>query len=196
MDRRIAARRAVDTYSDTLLRLCMTYLRNPHDAEDITQEVLLKLLTHGPFDSPEHEKAWVLRVAINACRDVLRSAAHRLRADTQPADALLADALPATGSSPYARAYGGPYPEPGASADSGSYGESYPEPGASAGPVTEAVAQLPHAQRLAVYLYYYEGYDAAEIAELTGASRDAVYQHLHRARRALKNTLTQNGARP
>lgn len=79
------ARRLVDTYSDLILRLSYTYLKSTHDGEDICQTVLLRLLAGDEvFDSPEHEKAWVIRAAINACKDELR--AFRRRA--APLDAL------------------------------------------------------------------------------------------------------------
>ena len=69
------AERLVYTYSDLILRLSYTYLKSTHDAEDICQTVFLKLLTGGPaFDSPAHEKAWIIRATANACKDVLRSA--------------------------------------------------------------------------------------------------------------------------
>lgn len=73
------AERLVRTYSDLILRLSYTYLRSTQDGEDICQTVLLKLLTGGEvFDSPEHEKAWVIRTAINACKDELRSFRRRV----------------------------------------------------------------------------------------------------------------------
>lgn len=71
------AERLVRMYSDLILRLAYTYLKSTHDAEDICQNVFLKLLTGGyTFDSAEHEKAWVIRATANACKDSLR-AAHR-----------------------------------------------------------------------------------------------------------------------
>ena len=74
---RAEAERLVNTYSDLILRLSYTYLKSTHDAEDICQNVFLKLLTGGyTFDSAEHEKAWVIRATANACKDSLR-AAHR-----------------------------------------------------------------------------------------------------------------------
>ena len=64
----------LDTYSQTLIRLCYTYVRSICDAEDITQDVLVALLKRGkPFDSPEHEKAWLLRTAINKSKNHLKS---------------------------------------------------------------------------------------------------------------------------
>lgn len=73
------AERLVNAYSDLILRLSYTYLKSTQDGEDIVQTVLLKLLTGDrAFDSPEHEKAWVIRAAVNACKDELR--AYRRRA--------------------------------------------------------------------------------------------------------------------
>lgn len=68
------AERLVNAYSDLILRLSYTYLKSTQDGEDICQTVLLKLLTEERvFDSAEHERAWVIRAAINACKDELRA---------------------------------------------------------------------------------------------------------------------------
>ncbi len=67
-------RYVLDTYSQSLIRLCYTYVHNICDAEDITQDVFVALLKRGrPFDSEEHEKAWLLRTAINKSKNYLRS---------------------------------------------------------------------------------------------------------------------------
>ena len=72
------AERLVYTYSDLILRLSYTYLKSTHDAEDICQTVFLKLLTSGQtFDSPAHEKAWIIRTTANACKDALRCTFRR-----------------------------------------------------------------------------------------------------------------------
>ena len=68
------ANRAVDLYGDTVRRICMIHLKNKADTEDIFQNVFLKyVLRTAPFDSPEHEKAWIIRVTVNACRDLVKS---------------------------------------------------------------------------------------------------------------------------
>ena len=65
---------AIERYADMILRLCMVYLKNNSDAEDVFQSVFLKYTLHsGPFESTEHEKAWLLRVTSNACISLLRS---------------------------------------------------------------------------------------------------------------------------
>ena len=68
---------AIERYSDMILRLCMVYLKHPQDAEDIFQTVFLKYaIRSGAFESDEHEKAWLIRVTVNACRDLLRNFFH------------------------------------------------------------------------------------------------------------------------
>ena len=55
-------------------RLAYSYLKNRADAEDVMQETLLKLyLERKPFRSPEHERYWVVRVAVNESKKLLRS---------------------------------------------------------------------------------------------------------------------------
>lgn len=66
--------RAIERYSDTVRRLCMVHLKNYHDAEDIFQTVFLKyVLSSVSFENEEHEKAWFIRVTINACKDLLKN---------------------------------------------------------------------------------------------------------------------------
>ena len=68
------AERLVNTYADLILRLSYTSLTNSQDAQDICQSVFLKFVEKPrQFASPEHEKAWVLRAAVNACKDQLKS---------------------------------------------------------------------------------------------------------------------------
>lgn len=70
--------RAVEQYADTVRRICLVHLKNHADTEDIFQTVFVKYLLHNaPFASPEHERAWIIRVTINACRDLLRNVFRR-----------------------------------------------------------------------------------------------------------------------
>lgn len=65
--------RILDAYGDMLFRLCLVMLKNQADAEDAVQETFLKYLQKAPvFSDLEHEKAWLLTVASNKCRDLLR----------------------------------------------------------------------------------------------------------------------------
>ncbi len=66
--------RVIEQYSDTVRRLCMIHLKNHADTEDIFQTVFLKyVLSSVSFENEEHEKAWFIRVTINACKDLLKS---------------------------------------------------------------------------------------------------------------------------
>lgn len=65
---------AIDRHADTVRRLCLLYLKNQADTEDIFQTVFLKYaLRSAAFENEAHEKAWFIRVTINACKDVLKS---------------------------------------------------------------------------------------------------------------------------
>lgn len=142
------AERLVRTYADLILRLSYTYLKSTHDAEDICQNVLIKLLQGGrAFESAEHERAWVVRTTANACKDVLRSGRRRTSV-----------ALDAAAEAPD-------------------------------DDVLDAVMALPQAYREALYLHYYEGYTAREIAQMTGRTEDAVAAHLSRGRAKLRAAL-------
>lgn len=91
------AGRAIDLYGDTVRRICMVHLKNAADTEDIFQTVFLKYVLHSPdFDSPEHEKAWIIRVTVNACKDLLKSFFH---SKTLPLDTLRT--VPAKGTEDY-----------------------------------------------------------------------------------------------
>lgn len=153
--------RLVRSYADLVLRVCYTYLRSTVDAEDVCQDTLVKLLLHDePFRDLSHERAWVIRVAANACRNLLR---ERRAHPNAPLDAV---------------------PEPAAAERPGE-GELRQRDGR----VLDAVMALPLPQREAVYLHYYEGYPTREVARIVGATDDAVRQRLSRARASLRDDL-------
>ena len=79
--------KAIERYADTVRRLCVIHLKNDADTEDIFQTVFLKyVLSSVSFENDEHEKAWFIRVTINACKDLLRSffRAHTVSLDEVP----------------------------------------------------------------------------------------------------------------
>lgn len=78
MDAREEAERLSELYSDAILRLSYAYLKNTHDAQDVCQTVFLKFLLHPvEFETPQQEQAYLLRMAANACKDLLKSAWYR-----------------------------------------------------------------------------------------------------------------------
>ena len=67
-----------DKYIDTIYRLALSRTKSPHYAEDITQDVFVKLLgAKKDFDSEEHLKAWLLRVTINLTKDLFSSSWYK-----------------------------------------------------------------------------------------------------------------------
>ena len=65
-------------YMDMVLRIAINYCKEFSDAEDITQDVFLKLYETGTdFADDEHVKRWLIRVAVNDCKNYLASAWRR-----------------------------------------------------------------------------------------------------------------------
>ena len=147
------AQRLAETYADPILRLSYAYLKNTHDAQDVCQTVFVKLLTEPrEFESPQHERAYVLRMAANACKDILKSPWRRR---TCGLEAVL----------------------------------EVPAPEAEEGTVLSAVNTLPPHYRAVIYLFYYEGYQAAEIGTILGVPTATVHTRLARGRSKLKTLL-------
>jgi len=145
---------AIDQYADMILRLCMVYLKNEADAEDIFQTVLLKYALHAqPFASPEHEKAWLIRVTSNACKDLLKSFFRSRTISMEEVSRFAPD----INQSQYA--------------------------------VMEALWSLPKQYRDVIYLHFYEGYTAPEIAGILKRNPNTVYTHLHKGKQLLKEAL-------
>ncbi len=70
--------RLMELYGDRLLRLCCMYLNDEHLAQDAVQDTFVKIYrAPRSFDLPQAERNWVTRVAINTCKDYLRSAWKR-----------------------------------------------------------------------------------------------------------------------
>ena len=148
------ADRALTLYADTVRRICFMHLKNHSDTEDVFQEVFLKyILYERPFESPEHEKAWIIRVTINCCKDLLKSF-FRSRVRT------LNDADLNTLQAPEESTV-----------------------------VLDAVLRLPEKYRDVIYLFYYEGYSAVEIAKILDKRANTIYTWLARAREKLEKAL-------
>lgn len=149
-----AVNRAIENYASTVKRICFIHLKNEADTEDICQTVFLKYAMNDKvFDSEAHEKAWIIRVTINARKDLLKSF---FRKHTVSLDA---------------------YVEQGGVVD------------AAHSEVLEAVLALPEKYRRVIYLHYYEGYPAADIAEILRINVNTVYTQLTRAKTLLRDEL-------
>ena len=145
--------RAIERYADMIKRLCIVHLSNRSDVEDVFQNVFLKYVKDATvFADGEHEKAWFIRVTVNACRDVQRSAAIRRALPIEETGICEKEELSDT-------------------------------------EVIDAVRALPKKYRDPIYLHYYEGYDAQEIAGILKKNKNTVYTCLKRGRELLKKTL-------
>lgn len=143
---------AARQYENTLYRAALAILGDAAEAEDAVQDAFLKYWEKAPaFESPGHEKAWLLRVTVNGCRSRLRSPWRR-RAP------LL---------------------------------ESFPAPGPEERAAIEEVLALPPRDRAVIHLHYYEGYQTAEIAAMTGEAEGTVRSRLSRARAKLRIMLEE-----
>ena len=63
-----------EKYANDVLRVSYFYLGDRHKAEDVCQDVFVRLMTNAPELKEGHEKAWLLKVALNRCRDLWRGA--------------------------------------------------------------------------------------------------------------------------
>ena len=77
-DEKKALQGDIEEFSDMILRIAVQDTKNAHDAEDIVQDVFVRLMKNPQkFDSHEHKKAWLIRVTINLCHDKFRSSWFR-----------------------------------------------------------------------------------------------------------------------
>lgn len=69
-----AVSQAIEKYAPMVQRICFIHLKNEADTDDIFQTVFLKYaMSTVTFENAEHEKAWIIRVTVNACKDLLKS---------------------------------------------------------------------------------------------------------------------------
>ncbi|MDD2393203.1 MAG: sigma-70 family RNA polymerase sigma factor [Eubacteriales bacterium] len=147
--------RALEKHSDMVRRISFMYLRNKDDVEDVFQEVFLKLLLKKPdFESDEHEKAWLIRVTINKCKDLTSSFWSRNVDTLEGREIVFEDKAESV--------------------------------------LMEAVVNLPKKYKDVIYLFYYEGYSAGDIAKMLNRKENTVYSDLHRARNILRDKLGES----
>lgn len=166
----------IDDYSDMLFKLVFLRLQNRQDAEDVVQEVLYQYIKQdGHFENEEHEKAWLIRVALNACRKLRRSAWYRYRSPQEPADELV---------------YIGQDPEAaGKEANAPEADILRKETNVM---VLKAVMDLPLKYRDVIHLFYYEELSVNQIARITGRKVSTVTSQLTRGRELLRQALKED----
>lgn len=152
---------AIDAHGDAVWRACSLYFGSKPDAQDAFQETMLRYATSStPFESEDHRKAWLIRVASNVCKDMLK-AAHRknVAIDDVPQALAAASSDPAT------------------------------NPDSRIREALAAIRALPDPPRTPVYLAIYEGYTAPEIADMVDAPVNTVYSWIARGKKQLKEAL-------
>jgi RNA polymerase sigma-70 factor (ECF subfamily) len=168
----------VRRWKTRVFRLALRFFRRPEDAEDIVQEVFLKLYrTAATYRSDAPFEHYLLRVATNACIDRLR--------DTRRRREEVLSALTTDAGGWLDRALGGAALEA-------------QQAEAAKGLAAELLATLPPKDRMVLVLMDLEGLSALEVAEATGSTRAAVKVRAMRARRSLRRLVQRlpGGGRP
>ena len=84
IEKELEIKRIMNDYGNILFRICLIMLGNSHDAEDAVQETFFKYLQKAPeFKEKEHEKAWLIKVASNRCKDMLRFRTRNMETDME-----------------------------------------------------------------------------------------------------------------
>ena len=150
-----------DQYSNDVLRMAYFYLGDRQRAEDVCQDVFIKLYTRADTIEPGKEKAWLLRVTVNACRDLWRGA--WLKRVVLGAPTL--EIIPSQDETIEQR-------------------EEKEE-------LMQAIHKLPGAFKETVLLHYYQGLGIAEIAQMLGLPEGTISSRLSRARKKLETLLKE-----
>jgi RNA polymerase sigma-70 factor (ECF subfamily) len=158
----------VERHRAMVYRLAYQFAGNHHDAEDIAQEVFVKVyrsLERFRYDA--QVTSWLYRIVMNACIDHKRRNAPAGWAPfTEDAEFKMAN-TPEDAPGPEQQAYGG-------------------QLGAA---LTEEIARLPPGQRLVFTMRHHEGLKLAEIAEALGLAEGTVKRQLHAAVHRLRGAL-------
>ncbi len=177
----------IEEYADMLFKLSYIRLGNSQDAEDVVQEVFYQYFkSNKSFESGEHEKAWLLRVTLNACKKVWRSAWKRYQADVCREqehcfrEENLID-LNTTGTD-----------RTGMEKGTSSLGlEETAIRQEQKQILMDAVLALPEKYRDVIHLFYYEEFSIKEIARIVGRGESTVTSQLTRGRELLRKRLKE-----
>lgn len=154
---------AIERHRGAVLRLALARTRNAADAQDVAQDVFIKLLRSATrFHDDDHLRAWLLRATHDSCVDLHRQAWRR-RVETREDMAVVAD-----------RETWDPAIEEVVNH-----------------PVWTAMERLPDKLRCALHLHYVEGYGIAEVADILGCTEAAARTRLHRGRKKLTDELAR-----
>ena len=161
---------AMDSWGDIVYRVALSQTCSHQDAQDVAQDVFLRLLTSPvEFEDGEHLKAWLLRATINRCRELHRSWWKRRVQGAGDAEAeAVANASALADSSPT---------------------EEAALRAVERHPIWQALRKLPEQLRATVTLHYIEGISCAQIARIMECRPATVRTRLRRACTKLRGLL-------
>lgn len=163
-----ALQRKINTYSEMLYRIAFLQLKNNQDAEDVVQETFYQFVKRkAEFETPEHEKAWLIKVTLNGCRKVWRSAWYR-HTEVVP---------------------DGKFPEGKGTSGDGMENDVLEKERNRE--IMEAVMKLPRKYREVIHLFYFQQLSIKEISAITGRRESTVTSQLTRGRELLKKNLKE-----
>jgi RNA polymerase sigma-70 factor (ECF subfamily) len=158
----------VEQHRSMVYRVAYQFAGNHHDAEDITQEVFIKVYRSlDRFRRDAQLTSWLYRIAMNACIDHRRRRPSAAAAAGQEVEQTLLN-VPEETPGPEARAYAG---------ELGDLLES-------------AIARLPQGQRIVFIMRHHHGLKLCEIAEALGLAEGTVKRQLHAAVHRLRQALS------
>jgi len=153
-------------YSDDILHLVYTYVKNRATAEDLTQEIFIKCYERlNQFNRQSSIKTWVYRIASNHCKDYLRSWHYRKITFSNK----VFDYIPSKAKQV----------------------EEEIITNSEENSLTNAVMNLPLKYREVVFLHYYEELSLREISNITTVNISTIKTRLKRARELLKDQMTE-----
>ena len=157
----------INEYSDMLYRIAFLQLRNNQDAEDVVQETFYQFIKNKKeFETPEHEKAWLIKVTLNGCRRIWRSAWYR-HIDVMPDGEIAADK----------------------ETDGGMENDILLRERNRE--IMAAVMKLPRKYREVIHLFYYQQMSVKEISLVTERKESTVTSQLTRGRELLRKNLKE-----
>lgn len=151
-----------------LFKIAYIRLQSVEDAEDVVQEVLYQYWKRTEeFQDKEHEKAWLIKVTLNACRKLWRSSWNRLRSTQEDTNIYCERDIGMEGLE-----------EKILSVEKNSI-------------LLTAVKALPAKYREVIHLFYYEELSVKEIGQITGRKESTITSQLTRGRELLKKVLKE-----
>lgn len=170
---REAFRRLVEDYKDRVYNTCLGFLRDPHDAEDMAQEVFMKIYESiGDFREEAALGTWIYRIAVSKSLELIRKRKRKKRF-------AYFQALWNKDGVPDETADRDFFPHPGIAVENKERAEI----------LMKAIEALPEQQRIAFTLHKLEDLSYKEIAGIMDNSLSAVESLMHRAKNNLKNEL-------